>query len=106
MGLKAGQLKNKVTLQALTNTVDTIGQPINTWVDVATVWADIRYLSGLESIKSDAPNSIVKVSIRVRYRADITPAMRVVSGSTIYKITAVLPDKKNRSVDLACEVVQ
>jgi SPP1 family predicted phage head-tail adaptor len=106
MGLKAGSLNKLVTIQAKTDTVDAIGQPINTWVDVATVWADIRYLSGLESIKSDAPNSIAKVSIRVRYRADITPAMRVVAGSIVYKITAVLPDKKNRSVDLACEVVQ
>ena len=101
----AGQLKNKVTIQAKTDTVDAIGQPINTWVDVATVWADIRYLSGLESIKSDADVSIAKVSIRVRYRADIKPSMRVVCEGVIYHIKAVLPYGKVY-IDLACEVQQ
>ena len=101
----AGQLKNKVTLQTLTETVDPIGQPINTWVDVATVWADIRYLSGLESIKSDADVSIAKVSIRVRYRADIKPSMRAVCDGVIYQIKAVLPSGKVY-IDLACEVQQ
>jgi SPP1 family predicted phage head-tail adaptor len=101
----AGQLKNKVTIQAKTDTVDAIGQPINTWVDVATVWADIRYLSGLESIKSDADVSIAKVSVRVRYRADIKPSMRVVCEGVIYQIKAVLPSGKVY-MDLACEVQQ
>ena len=101
----AGQLKNKVTIQAKTDTVDAIGQPINTWVDVATVWADIRYLSGLESIKSDADVSIAKVSVRVRYRADIKPSMRAVCDGVIYQIKAVLPSGKVY-MDLACEVQQ
>lgn len=101
----AGQLKNKVTIQAKAETVDAIGQPVNTWIDVATVWADIRYLSGLESIKSDADVSIAKVSIRVRYRADIKPSMRVVCDGVIYQIKAVLPYGKVH-IDLACEVQQ
>ena len=101
----AGQLKNKVTIQAKADTVDAIGQPVNTWIDVATVWADIRYLSGLESIKSDADVSIAKVSIRVLYIADIKPSMRVVYEGVIYHIKAVLPYGKVY-IDLACEVQQ
>lgn len=105
MGLKAGSLNKLVTIQAKTDTVDAIGQPVNTWVDVATVWADIRYLSGLESIKSDADVSIAKVSVRVRYIADIKPSMRVVYEGVIYQIKAVLPSGKVY-MDLACEVQQ
>jgi len=102
----AGQLKNKVTLQAQVDTVDTIGQPINDWVDVATVWAHIRHLSGVESIKAGADVSVSKASIRIRYRSDITPAMRVLFGSTVYQINAVLPDAAGRvHVDLVCEVI-
>lgn len=104
--MQAGKLNRKVKIQAQVDTVDTIGQPINDWVDVATVWADIRYLSGLEAIKADADTSVAKVSIRVRYRADIVPAMRIVGGNTVYQIQAVLPDQSKRYVDLACEVLQ
>jgi SPP1 family predicted phage head-tail adaptor len=47
-----------------------------------------------------------QVSIRTRYRTDITGAMRVVSQGVTYKINAVLPDLVERKhVDLVCEVI-
>lgn len=103
--MRAGQLRNRVTIQQLTEGQDEIGQPVTTWADVASVYADIRHQNGLEAIKGDAPTSIVKASIRIRYRDDVTAGMRVLHGSTAYNITAVLPDAaKKAHVDLACEV--
>jgi SPP1 family predicted phage head-tail adaptor len=104
--MQAGRLRNRITIQSLQSGQDEIGQPVTTWADVATVWADIRYLSGVESIKSDAEASIVKVSIRIRRRTDVTAAMRVVFGTTKFQIKAVLPDEQARErLDLSCEVV-
>lgn len=96
-----------VKLQRLSGNRDERNQPIpNDWVDVAQVWADIRHQNGLEAIKADAHTSIVKASIRIRYRADLDASMRVVYGESIYKIKAVLPDLVGkRYVDLACEVI-
>ena len=85
---------------------DELGQPIPGWTDVATVWADIRMKSGLESIKAGAPVSVVQASIRVRYRTGITAGMRVVHNLQAYNITAVMPDVGGREyVDLIAEVV-
>jgi len=106
MGVSAGKLNRRIKIQAQVDTVDTIGQPLNDWVDVATVWAHIRHLSGVESIKAGADVSVSKASIRIRYRQDITPAMRVLYGTTVYQINAVLPDAAGREyVDLLSEVV-
>mgnify|MGYP001219757464 FL=1 len=104
--MQAGRLNRRCTLQAPGTTQDELGQPIPGWTDVATLWADIRMKSGLESIKAGAPVSVVQASIRVRYRAGITAGMRVVHNLTNYNITAVQPDVGGREfVDLVAEVV-
>lgn len=101
-----GKLNSRVTIQQMAAGQDDIGQPVATWNTLATVYANIRHLKGLEAIRADAQASVVKASIRIRLRADVTPAMRVVHGSTTYEIKAVLPDAQRREyVDLACEVV-
>ena len=104
--MQAGRLNRRCQLQSPSQSVDELGQPIPGWADVATVWADIRMKSGLESIKAGASVSTVQASIRVRYRAGITAGMRVVHNLTNYEITAVLPDVGGREfVDLVCQVV-
>jgi SPP1 family predicted phage head-tail adaptor len=104
--MKIGALNRKVTIQHLVDGQDEIGQPVTTWATLATVYADIRHLSGLESIKADAQTATVKASIRIRRRSDVTAAMRVAHGATTYEINAVLPDEQRRDhLDLSCEVV-
>lgn len=102
--LSAGSLRHRVTLQQLTGSQDAIGQPVPTWVDVATVWADVRYLNGIETLKAGAEVAIARASIRIRWRAGVTAAMRVLHGSVVFAIQAVLPDASgNEYLDLACE---
>ena len=99
-------MNRRCQLQSPSQSVDELGQPIPGWTDVATVWADIRLRSGLESIKAGAPVSVVQASIRVRYRAGINAGMRIVHNLTAYNITAVMPDVGGREyVDLVAEVV-
>lgn len=105
------RLNRPVLIQQLVAGQDAAGQPVQTWTNlIATgdgkVWANIRHLSGVETIRAEAPTSAVKASIRIRYRTDVTAAMRVVHGSTTYEIRAVMPDAAGRQfVDLAAEVV-
>ena len=105
--MRASTLNTRITIQQQSTTQDALGQPVNTWTDVANCWADVRHKSGVETIKGDTITSVVKASIRIRYRSDVTTAMRVVVGLIKYNIQAVLPDVAKREyVDLACEVVQ
>ena len=104
--MQAGRLNRRVTLQAPGTGEDELGQPIPGWTDVATLWADIRMKSGLESIKAGAPVSVVQASIRVRYRAGITAGMRIVHNLHAFNIVAVMPDVGGREyVDLVGQVV-
>lgn len=105
--MRAGDLTSRVTIQQRSTTPDAWGQPTETWSEVVTCWANIRHNSGAEAIKGDAEISVVKASIRIRWRTGITSAMRVVFGSATYAIKAVMPDHQRREfVDLVCELNQ
>jgi SPP1 family predicted phage head-tail adaptor len=100
----AGKLRHPVKLQAPLDTQDAEGQPTIGWTDVASIWADIRFVNGLESLKSDALVSVARCSIRIRARSGVTAGMRIAEGSTYYDIKAILPDLTGRRfIDLSCE---
>ncbi|MBS0344762.1 MAG: phage head closure protein, partial [Proteobacteria bacterium] len=69
----------------------------------ADVWADVRYLSGIEAMKSEFPVSIARASIRIRWRSDVDATCRVVFGSVVFGVKAVLIDSNNQYLDLVCE---
>lgn len=105
--MRAGDLNRKITIQKKGAGEDEWGTPLpDAWDDVTKAWASIRNLSGLGAIKADAQAAVVKTSIRIRYRTDIAAGMRVLHGSTVYDIKAVLSDEAGRGfVDLVCEVI-
>jgi SPP1 family predicted phage head-tail adaptor len=104
--MRAGKLNKRVALQSLQDGQDEIGQPVQTWQTFATVWANVRNLNGLETVKADADTSIVKASIRLRLRRDLDQGMRALLGSIVYEIEAVLPDEGgDEYVDLVCKVI-
>lgn len=104
--MQAGTLNRRVTIKQLVAGQDAIGQPTQAWATLATVWASIAHPSGLEAIKAEREVSVVRASIRIRRRTDVTAAMRVHHGATVYEIKAVQPDEERReSLFLACEVV-
>lgn len=104
--MQAGKLNQRVKIQQLVAGQDALGQPVETWSDLATVWANVRYQTGIEAINSDAEVSLARASVRIRYRSDVTAGMRVLHGSVVLDIKAVLPDETGKAhVDLACMAV-
>lgn len=104
-------LNHRITIERPSTVKDAIGQPVEGWEPVDSgdgkIWANVRYLNGVETIKAGAEMSIAKASIRVRYRTDLDASMRVRYGATTFKVNAVLPDEVGRwHVDLVCEVIK
>ena len=105
-----GSLNRPVVIQARDQSaVDSFGQPVDNWTTFASVRAAILFVSGvrvgIESVRGGALASNPPQTIRIRFRTDITAAMRVVDGSTIYNIQSVLPNMATKKVtDLVCEV--
>lgn len=104
--ISAAQLDKRIRLEQRIAGQDALGQPMESWALVTTLWASIRHASGLQTIKAGVDASIVRASIRIRYRADVDANQRVVHGGVIYGIQAVLPNQREGYIDLVCEVVE
>lgn len=103
--MQAGKLNQQISIQRKGGAEDALGQVIPGWETFAVVWASIRHPSGLATIRADAQASVVKASIRIRYRTDLQAGMRVVHSAHVYTVKAVVPDLVRREhVDLVCEV--
>lgn len=74
----SADLDQRLTLQAPPASRDAAGQKLQAWVDVATVWASIKVRSGRDFAAADAPQASSTISVRIRLRAGVTGAMRVV----------------------------
>lgn len=100
--MQAGKLKHRITLQRPAAGQDAYGQPLTGWTDVATVWASITDMTGREYIAAAAVQASVQTRITIRYRADIVAAMRVLHGTDVYNIAAVLEWGRD-ALNLMCE---
>jgi len=102
--IRAGELRHRVTIQQKSVTRNTLGEEVVTWQDVATVWADVQPLSGKEYFDAQQVNAEVTVRIRIRYRTGVKPEMRVVFGSRVFDIQAVINvDGRNQELQLMCK---
>lgn len=104
-----GQYDKRVTFLAHTNARDPEGQPLTgslAWVEVGGAWANIKFKSGVEAIKSDAVSNVLPASIRVQGRPSVTDKMRVLYRGVVFSITSVVPDERQEHVDLVCETVR
>lgn len=104
--MKAGSLRNLILLQTRDSGTDAAGQPVQTWTDLASVWADVRGANGMQTIK--APLDGVEInwySFRIRYRTDVDAAKRVVFNGQNYDVKQVRHDFARKEwTDLVCEV--
>ncbi|MBP7645358.1 MAG: phage head closure protein [Comamonas sp.] len=105
MTIIAGSFPHQIHIQRKTGGKDGWGTPLpEAWENITAkpIWANVKYLSGSESIKADASVSVVRASVRIRWRVGITAGMRVVHGADTLDIEAVLPGAGRQHVDLVC----
>ncbi|WUR15708.1 phage head closure protein [[Empedobacter] haloabium] len=89
---------SRITIQQRAEGQASDGQPVDTWTDVATVWADIRDITGREYVVAGAERSEVTTKIRIWRRAGITAGMRVLRGVIVYDVQAVLDEGRDTTL--------
>lgn len=99
-------MNQRVTLLKREQGRDAAGQSIESWPDVATIWANIKFQTGAEVLRANAETSVVRVSIRIRARTDVDGAWRVRYQGVEYDIKSALPDSADRQfMFLVCESI-
>ena len=85
-----GALRRRVTLEAETRTADGGGGSVLGWVGVTDLWAELRGLSGSETLAAEDLQAKVTHMVTIRRRMDVRPDMRIRFGQRLFHIVAVL----------------
>lgn len=107
-----GRMGHRITIQSQTKAADGGGSSAVTWSDVATIYANIKPLSGGDTLFGLQIEERISHMITVRFRRDITYKNRIkydytfdgTSYSRIFNIRRVINrDTMNRYLDILCE---
>ena len=80
------------------------GATITKWKSIATVWAEVKPLSGREYFSAQQVQSEITTQIWLRHLDGIKPSMRVKFGKRFLEIVAVLnTQERNVSLQLMCK---
>ena len=100
--MNALDLDRRVVLQQITAADDSHGEPSMAWVDFASVMAKIADMTGRQYMAAEATKNVVTTEVTIRYRAGVVPSMRVMHGTVVYDIEAVLGQDR-RWLTLMCK---
>ena len=89
--MQAGKLDQRVTIQQKSTSRNSIGEEVVTWADLATVWAEAIPVRGSEFFAAAQMQQVVDVRFRIRYRAGLTGAKRLLWKTLPYDIVAIIP---------------
>lgn len=102
--MRIGDLCHRIKLQTGTRTSDGAGGSTISWADTATVWASVEPVTGREPYAANQLQGQVSHKIQIRYRSGVTHGTRVLFGTRVFDVQAVLNDKEgDESLTLYCQ---
>lgn len=105
MGIRAGSLRHRVTLQTPVITQDAFGGQVKSWQNVTDLWAMVESLSGSELIAARQIFAEALYKVTIRYYPSITDKHRIVYNGMNMDITNVSDvETRHIMIELNCIV--
>lgn len=99
--LNSGMLDRQLTIRTVTYANDAAGQPVETWADGDTVWAQRDDKDGREASGSGERAAEVDAVFIIRYRDDVTPVNRVSIDGREYDVVSVLEIGRREGLEIS-----
>lgn len=104
--IAAGRLDRRVTLQTPTTSVGTLGGHSESWATLATVWANVRDLSGRETFNAQAAGSAVGKVVTIRWLSGVEAKQRVLlPDGAVARIAWIEEIGRREGLKLYCEAI-
>lgn len=103
MSLITGNLIQRIALQSYDESRTASGAVTRTWSTYATVWAQLRTLSGRERDRAQQEAATLSHEITIRYRSGVRPDHRVYYAGRTFDIKDVRNvDERNKEIRMRC----
>lgn len=83
-------LRQRIMIQAKTETRDARGGVTETWTTIATRWGSIEPLSAREILNAQQVDARVSHRVTLRYYPGLTPEHRLLKDARVFHIEAVV----------------
>lgn len=105
--MNPGLFRHKMTFQYYTETENSMGDVVQTWQDVKTVWAMIKTVQGREFIQAAAVQGETTTRFVIRYTKGITSDMRILYDGRTFEISAppINDDEANKTLTIMAKEV-
>lgn len=101
--IRAGELRERVTVQQSSETRNPLGEAIPTWSTFAEVWASVNGVTSRELLLAGQQQTEISHRVKMRYLPGLTQQMRLAWRGRTLEIVSVL-EQDNRSVhELICQ---
>ena len=84
--MQPGRMDRRIAIEAVAVTQNDYGEEVETWAPLATVFAEKRDIRARERFTAQQRLAEESAVFVIRYRADVTPAMRLVCEGKTYRI--------------------
>lgn len=92
--MRIGALRHRLTFQAQSETRNDFDESVPVWTDKFTIWGSVEPLVGKWYFESKQLNQDVDGKIRIRYRTDVEPSMRIIHKGRILEIVSLYTVKE------------
>jgi SPP1 family predicted phage head-tail adaptor len=101
-----GTLRHRITLQRAVESPDSLGAMVETWQNLANVWASVEPLSAREQFNLHSTYTEATHKVTIYYLAGVTAKCRVLFGTRTFNIESVVnPEERNEDLNLICSEV-
>lgn len=101
--LRAGRLRQRVTIQTRTLAKNQYHEQVATWTSGACVPADVVPFRAEEQTVADRLETQQRYRVTIRYRSDVSNKVRLLWGTTALDVHQVIDrDARGRVLDLIC----
>tara|TARA_R100001440_G_scaffold29672_1_gene47823 strand:+ start:1007 stop:1327 length:321 start_codon:yes stop_codon:yes gene_type:complete len=87
--MEPGRLDRRIILLQRSTSADDWNQNVNSYVQLAEVWAEVRDQGAKEREEADQRVTVNPKIFTIRFRSDITTKHRISYDSDIYHITGI-----------------
>lgn len=102
MGLAAGDMWTRVTIEQPTASTNQVGEAILSWATFATVWASVDTLSSRETERFAETVGFMTHRVRIRYLPGLTSAMRIQYRGRVLEIGQIVERDRLWHQEIIC----
>ena len=92
-----------MTIEQPSESRNAYGESVRSWSTLATVWASVRPMRGDESFAAGREVAEREAVFRIRYRGDVTPAMRLDYDGAKWDILHIAEIGRREGLDIRAQ---